>query len=237
MKNGHQSRYLPGKITVQDLWGYVLLAIILLVALFIGLTDKTFFNERFANEDGFVENLTTLALLCVAILSGYRLIQQWNRRKWPWLLGTGLFTILFFFGAGEEISWGQRIFGWESSEYFIERNAQGETNIHNLVVGETKINKLIFSQLLAFVMIVYLLVTPLLYRRNTWIRKTLDGFAVPVVQWHHTISFLLVTIVILIIPADRKWEVYELSFAMIFFLIFLNPLNKNVFNMKLEIRS
>ncbi len=230
MKNEYQSSQLPGKITVQDRWGYIILAIILIAALLIGLTNETFFNERFANEDGFVENLTALALLSIALLSGYRLMQQWNRRRWPWLLGTAFFTLLFFFGAGEEISWGQRIFGWESGEYFIERNAQGETNIHNLVVGETKLNKLIFSQLLGLVMIIYLLVTPFLYRRITWVRNTLDGFAVPVVHWHHTIAFLLVTAVVLIIPSERKWEVYELSFGVIFFLIFLNPLNKDVFN-------
>src|SRR5690606_7362166 len=166
----------------KDRWGYIILAIVLLVALVIGLTNENFFNERFANEDGFVENLTALTLLSIAILSGYRLIEQWNQRKWPWLLGTAFFALLFFFGAGEEIPWGQRIFGWESGEYFIERNAQGETNIHNLVVGETKLNKLIFSQLLGLVMIIYLLVTPILFRRNTWVRNTLNRWAVPVVH-------------------------------------------------------
>ena len=41
-------------------------------------------------------------------------------------------ALIFIFGAGEEISWGQRIFNVESSEYFLENNAQGETNLHNM---------------------------------------------------------------------------------------------------------
>ncbi len=230
MRNEYKSGFSVGKINLPDRWGYIILGIILSAALIIGFRDEVAFNERFANEDGFVENLTALALLCVAVLSGYRLLRHWNDRKWTWILGNAGFLVLFFFAAGEEISWGQRIFGWETGEYFMERNAQSETNIHNLVVGETKLNKLIFSQLLTLAMVLYLIVLPILYRKITWIRKTIDRFAVPVVQWHHTIVFLLVTGIVLLIPAERKWEVYELAFGLIFFLIFLNPLNRSVFN-------
>jgi hypothetical protein len=37
---------------------------------------------------------------------------------------------LFFLDAMEEISWGQRIFGWTSPELFAD-NVQDETNLHN----------------------------------------------------------------------------------------------------------
>lgn len=33
--------------------------------------------------------------------------------------------------AGEEVSWGQHILNWESSEYWQAINDQGETNLHN----------------------------------------------------------------------------------------------------------
>ena len=225
----NKNRFSTSNITPQDRWGYILLGIILLVALFLGLINEGLFNLHFANEDGIVENGTTVVLFCVSVLCGYRLIIHRKVQKWSWLLGTGVFCILFFFAAGEEISWGQRIFGWETGEYFKERNAQKETNVHNLIVGETKLNKLIFSQLLSLGMVLYLLILPVLYRRNTWIKNITDRFAVPVVHWHHTIVFLIVTAVILLIPADRKWEVYELAFGLLFFLIFLNPLNEKVF--------
>jgi len=44
----------------------------------------------------------------------------------------GLFVLGMLFIALEEISWGQQIFKWESSQVFLEYNAQQETNIHNM---------------------------------------------------------------------------------------------------------
>ena len=43
-----------------------------------------------------------------------------------------LLALLMFVCFGEEISWGQRMFGWETPEPIAGLNAQGETNLHNL---------------------------------------------------------------------------------------------------------
>lgn len=43
-----------------------------------------------------------------------------------------LLALVFFFGFGEEISWGQRIFGVQTPEPLREINEQSELNIHNL---------------------------------------------------------------------------------------------------------
>ena len=136
---------------------------------------------------------------------------------------------IFLFGAGEEISWGQRIFNVQSSEYFLENKEQGETNLHNMVVGKTKINKFIFSQLLTIILVIYLLITPFLYRKYEWIKNLADKFAVPIVQWHHTISFSTCTFLLVFISSDRKWEIYQFAFSIIFLLIFINPLNKEIY--------
>lgn len=45
------------------------------------------------------------------------------------LLLLGLLCLVCF---GEEISWGQRIFGWQTPDTIKELNVQQETNIHNL---------------------------------------------------------------------------------------------------------
>jgi hypothetical protein len=42
------------------------------------------------------------------------------------------FALAALFVAFEEISWGQHLFRWESPTFFAERNAQRETNLHNL---------------------------------------------------------------------------------------------------------
>lgn len=218
-------------------FGYMFLIITFVNSLYFGFTDVLLFNEHFAQEDGLVENETALMLLGVSLLSLYHLFRLRKFKKPLWKLGTILFVILFFFAAGEEISWGQRIFGVESGEFFQQNNAQGETNLHNLVVGDTKVNKLVFSQLLMVVMVLYLVATPLLYRKVRWIKNLADTFAVPIVQWRHTIAFIISTIFVSIIPADRKWEVYELAFGVIFFLIFLNPFNSHIFSKENPVKN
>jgi len=40
-------------------------------------------------------------------------------------------ALILFFGAGEEISWGQRLLGFETPE-FMEENEQEELSVHNL---------------------------------------------------------------------------------------------------------
>jgi hypothetical protein len=54
---------------------------------------------------------------------------RWRRLS---LLGLAL---VFFVGAGEEISWGQRILGLETPESLESINDQGEINLHNLSTG------------------------------------------------------------------------------------------------------
>jgi hypothetical protein len=54
-------------------------------------------------------------------------------------------------------------------------------------------------------------------------------FGVPLPRLHHSIAFIAVTALIMIIPSSKRWEVYELAFAMIFLLIFLNPKNEEIY--------
>lgn len=85
-----------------------------------------------ANEDGIAEWLQVV-LIFVCLVAYLRL-------GWVlWRRGHRLFALLFFVGAlgmlfigGEEISWGQRIFGWATPEALEDINNQGESNIHNI---------------------------------------------------------------------------------------------------------
>ena len=49
----------------------------------------------------------------------------------PWFLWS--MALLCFFVAMEEISWGQRLFGYRPPTFFLEHNFQQEFNIHNIV--------------------------------------------------------------------------------------------------------
>ncbi len=218
-------------LTKTEKLAYLFLILIFGLGIYHSNTDLQYFDEVFAKEDGFIEYGTALLLFCSSLLLLYRLFKLFRSKKNLWKIGIFLIVVVFLFGAGEEISWGQRIFNVESSEYFLENNAQGETNLHNMVVEGKKINKLIFSQLLTFVLVLYLIVTPFLYRKFESIRNLAELFAVPIVKWHQTIVFLLVTALVALIPSERKWELYELAFALIFLLIFLGPFNKSIYQL------
>ena len=82
-------------------------------------------------EDHFFEWLTAICLMgcCVYFFLSFR-----KYRNLYFLL----LALLMFFGAGEEISWGQRIFGYATPENVKELNVQGEFTLHNLEVFNGK---------------------------------------------------------------------------------------------------
>jgi hypothetical protein len=84
-----------------------------------------------AKEDSFFEWLTFLCLFGAAVM--YYL--SFRKYKNFFLL---LLALAMFFGAGEEISWGQRIFGFSTPESVKQVNTQGEFTIHNLEVFSGK---------------------------------------------------------------------------------------------------
>ena len=81
-------------------------------------------------EDALVEWLTVVWLL----LGGLVLLATARRERsvrlrWVWLLGGAA----LLFGAGEEISWGQRILGLATPDFLLALNTQNELNVHNII--------------------------------------------------------------------------------------------------------
>ena len=95
--------------------------------------SKTGFNPYIWNENRIVEIIQTIFLFFTIIV--FINIIKFTRSKisnnlFIYMLYLYLFCILYFFF--EEISWGQHIFKWESTNFFLINNNQGETNIHNI---------------------------------------------------------------------------------------------------------
>ena len=199
------------------------------MGVYFSYASSAYFDENFAAEDGVIEYSTAILLFCSSVLLIVRFINLKSGKEIFWKMGILISAILFFFAAGEEISWGQRLFNISSGEFFEENNLQKETNLHNLTVGEVNLNKLIFGKLITIFLLFYLLVLPVLYKKYRWVNTAMDNFAIPVVQWHHSAAFIAATFFVLLIDSGRKWEVYEFCFALIFFMIFLNPLNKSIY--------
>jgi hypothetical protein len=186
------------------------------------LPDEEAF-QQLVREDGFVEYTTVLFLFLSSLVCIYRAFLYRSERNYMGVFTWALLAFLFFFAAGDEISWGQRIFGIESSDFFLEHNKQAETNLHNLVVGGQSVNKIIFSRLLFVVLTIYFLFWRPLVLKVPAVRRLNDRFSIPVPRIHHIIVIVVVTLMILLIQMYRDSELHEVSFAMIFFLIFLNP--------------
>lgn len=80
-------------------------------------------------EDSLVENLTAVYfLLGGLLLFATALVEQDTFRRRVYTLG----YLAFLFAAGEEISWGQRIFDFPTPQILREINAQGEFTLHNI---------------------------------------------------------------------------------------------------------
>lgn len=82
-------------------------------------------------EDGAIEwasfwSFLLAAIVFVASARGQRRTTEAS----PWfLVGIGLFCFLV---AMEEISWAQRVLGYQPPEYFLAENYQQEINVHNI---------------------------------------------------------------------------------------------------------
>ena len=94
--------------------------------------------ERLNLEDGFVENMSVIFLGSGGLLmfyawwcitNSYRLVRQslshLTLRFAPVAIGS-LFLLISF----EELSWGQRIIGFSTPDFFSD-NSEGEVNLHN----------------------------------------------------------------------------------------------------------
>lgn len=216
----------PASLTDRLLLGAI--ALVLVVSFAVHLWSPDFFSAVYAFEDGLVEYGTAIFLLVGSLVLVGNARSLGGRGMRLAAVLTGFYALLFFLGAGEEISWGQRIFGWESSEFFQENNKQMETNFHNLVVGGTHLTKTVFGSGLTAVILLYLIVLPLLYPRVGLIRRLADKFAVPVPGLRHTLFAVAASLVIVAMgDQNRKWEVYELVFSLLMVSVFLLPQNRD----------
>ena len=185
--------------------------------------------STFIDEDGIAEWVTVIALVGCAVISITRFFQLRKQKKKLFLTFLLISALVLLFGAGEELSWGQRLFNIQSSDFFNEHNTQKEINIHNLVFGGLKLNKLIFSLLLTVCICLFLFFLPILYHNSEKIKHFVELSAIPVPRNYQIVSYIMLFIVIAIINDPRKWELLEMGGALLFLAIIYNPLNREDF--------
>jgi hypothetical protein len=119
-----ETRLLHHSIPAAVLLSYVLLA-----------ASGSDFYMSLAREDYWVEWLTFSFFVSASIAFSIIAIHRGMPRGW---FSAGL-AVFSFLVAGEEVSWGNRLFGFIVPEYFLSENYQQELNVHNLLANQATI--------------------------------------------------------------------------------------------------
>jgi hypothetical protein len=157
-------------------FSWVVFPLIVVVFAIIYAADRPLYM-RLVAEDGLVEWTTVWILLAAAVLGGLALWRL-RTRPWRWRWFYVGFTAFCLFCIVEELSWGQRLFGYKSPAFFAKHARQRETNLHNLFEGFTAIKE---KEIALGMFFIYGLVLPVVMQRKpdvrAWIERT--GFRVP----------------------------------------------------------
>jgi hypothetical protein len=125
-------------------WSATLLAIPLVGAALLGLASLwPELYDALVREDSVLEWIqfaAYLAALVLAAAAAYRL-ERTGRRSLAILLA--LLAVCCLFAAGEEISWGQRVFGFGTPHELATANNQEELNVHDVGEVQGKLNGLL----------------------------------------------------------------------------------------------
>ena len=110
-----------------SVFGYLCVCLGAIFFGYLAVTAPSTYHDLI-QEDSWVENFTAICLF----LSGLFLIVTAlvEHRALPLCIYI-LSGVAFLFAAAEEISWGQRIFGFHTPDYLMDLNRQHELNIHN----------------------------------------------------------------------------------------------------------
>jgi hypothetical protein len=115
-------------------WG--LMAVLYALRLFCGAqagAAEEFWNHWFRRETGLLDRAEAVLWIVALVLNARLAWATWKRHGAA--IVTGWFagmTLVCFVLLGEEVSWGQHVFGVQPSAQLAEINAQQELNFHNL---------------------------------------------------------------------------------------------------------
>jgi len=201
---------------------FILCSIFVLLRVFLGYQPWRSMNT----EGGFIEYGTSLAFLLSALFTfttGQDLLKNGEKflGYFYYLISAGFFLV-----SMEEISWGQKLIGLKSSDFFETYNSQAEITLHNLVwVNEYMDKGLMFVALIAGVSwIAYRLISK---SKNNYRIK----YIIP--RWFLTSFFLIVFVFFYLIEYVQTWNAsiatFQEAIELVFSLGCLNFVLSNFF--------
>ncbi len=167
---------------------FILLTYLLLFLPIDTLVDLT-------REDGIIENTGAILYGLAVVFFGISFARSKGKGNQIGTYKTHrnffffFLALLFFVAMGEEISWGQRIFGLETPEALKSVNLQGELNLHNITIVngqnpdgtiKTGLDALLTSHRIFDMLVISLLfLLPLLAMFSPWARQKLESLGFP----------------------------------------------------------
>ncbi len=183
-------------------WKQITIATALCAATFLLILSlPTSLSRTLTSEDNVIETLGALLYLLASILAAKAVLtSKYDSKRKFWI---ALLAILFFLCFAEEISWGQRLFGWQTPDWMRNANAQKETNLHNLWIfhyfdrtGELKTSfrtLLVPTRLLTLFWLTYTFILPLGCRFLPFLKTITSRLGLPLPALEIGISFLALT--------------------------------------------
>ena len=175
------------KVRIPVIILITILPILIILGMYLLGTNNYPLYKRIGGEDNLIEWLQVLAYVSSSILA---FLLSLRFRKVSKIM-FAIFLILslgFLFVAGEEISWGQRLFGIEADGVFdgeteipvLKKNVQSETNLHNFVPIHSKVGYM-YLGIGAYGIFSWFVVCILtkVFKPKKGIRKYLRYFTVP----------------------------------------------------------
>ena len=190
-------------------------------------------------ENGLYQTPTAVAFLLAAVFLGLAYLLDGNGNDFGKIVTQRnvfvlLLALVLFIGAGEELSWGQHMFGFEPPDAIAKHNRQGELNIHNLFAvagrnadGSQKTglaSYLTISKLFSLFWFGFCVCIPLVASMWPSARQFLLRMNMPIVPlWIGMVfplNYLLSKFVVAFTRASEHYvvEVKESNFAVMFFL-------------------
>lgn len=209
---------------------YPLLVIFVVMAIYVSHTDLPYFESQMVADDGFFQWMIFSTLMFASLMCFYRanILKPFRGNVFATCLIIAGVVFLCF--AMDEMSWGQRVFDFESSEFFKEHNTRGQMNIHHLVIWGFHLNNIVFTVAIKILASLYFVVLPFFYDRLEKIKIFVNRFAIPLPRYTQTGAYLILAGLVSLIHSDLRYVIFEFGFYWILVLMMYNPLNDEVFS-------
>ena len=225
------------------------ISIIILFSYTMALVLPKHVFYRLIREDGLIESLTAVFFLITSVsllllfLNTRKMFLKASHSFFRTISQRYFFLLLaftFFFGFGEEISWGQRIFNFETPDFIAKSNTQKEFTIHNLelfdgknMIGTPKaifVRLFTMKQLFLYAFFFYLLIIPLLNNKYDSCKFCFRKIRIPIAPvwlgWLFVGNFIVYAILRMLLKGQFHpefmhgiTEIQELNFSIILILL------------------